>query len=89
MKPRYRPGKVAAHRPSPLLGKTLSIEQMGHLRNESASGSLAKKAGRGGKRAKWKPSYEEGAEYQRKGMPYRENETFSQEGIRKLPKRGR
>lgn len=90
MKPRYRPGKAAtggrASRSEIAASKPLSPSQLEHLKpnHEMHTG----KAGRGGKRAKWKLTYEEGFQYEGKPMPGRTDEDLSEDGIRKLPKRG-
>lgn len=90
MKPPRRPGKVITSgriaRAQIAKAKPLSPSQLQHLQPEENSGQMSSKAGRGGKRAKWKLDYEEGVDYDRKHMPYKECDAYSQDGVRKLPK---
>ena len=92
MKPRFRPGKPAAgtraERKVIATAKPLSENQLEHLRHEKSSGSPAKKAGRGGERAHWDVDYEEERLLSSKPMPSREPESLSQEGLRRIPKKG-
>lgn len=93
MKPRYRPGKAAtagrASREAIAKSKPLSAEQIEHLRKEQSAGSMGSKVGRGGKRADWDIDYEAGVEFDKKAMPYREPESFTVDGVRRWPKKGR
>lgn len=92
MKPRYRPGKAItggrAAREAIAKAKPLSASQMQHIKREKPGGSLAPKAGRGGRRADWNIDYAQGVDCDRASMPSREPESFTVEGVRRWPKRG-
>ena len=91
MKPRGRPGKAATggkfNRSAWEHAKPLSANQIERLKKEREQ--RVSRAGRGGKRASWDIDYEEGMKYAARKMPNRENDAFSWEGVRRLPKRGR
>lgn len=87
MKPRKRPGQVIVGAHTHSKGRLLSREEVAHLKGKE-SPALRKKEGRGGHRADWDIDYEKGIEYAKAKMPDRECENFSQEGIRRIPKKG-
>jgi hypothetical protein len=93
MKPRYRPGKAGtagrAARKAIAKAKPLSANQMAHIREEKPENRMAPKAGRQGERANWDIDYAEGVECDAEQMPCREPESFTVDGVRRWPKRGR
>ena len=91
MKPRARPGKARtsgrAAREMISHSKPLSKNQMKNLKRAKPN-SPDPHAGHGGKKANWDLSYESGIEYTKKPMPWKEDQGFSEDGVRKQPKKG-
>lgn len=92
MKPRSKPGKIGTSGRAARAGiagaKSLTEGQMEHLREGGPILDIRSKEGKGGRRAHWDIDYEQGEIYAKKRMPYRDDPSREEDGVRKTPKNG-